>query len=143
MGWDMNCVVEALNRKTEKWDFFAASMSHRNTEMFFRIAGFGSYEGEIEPIDDCRGSPVDTSDPTDTWSDYNEDWSSTWLDRTELESLNQWLKERYNLGAGFKNCLWQALDLKYLSALFNLEGDWAEASATRYKDLRVLFYFSH
>ena len=58
MGCDMYCAVEALNKKTRKWECFGISTADRNYSLFSRIADVRNSEKEdtyIEPIDTPRG----------------------------------------------------------------------------------------
>jgi hypothetical protein len=141
MGWDMYCVVEALNKKTKNWECFGVSTGECNYTLFSRIADVCNSEDEktyIEPIDDPRGWPVDVSGPADAWyHTENVCLSATWLNRAELESLDKWLQEEK------QSPLWELLSFKHLSSLFNLRGSWKKAAFTRFSDLRVLFFFSN
>jgi len=139
MGCDMRCVVEARNKKTGNWECFGVSTAVRLYTLFSRIADVRNSEEEdtyIEPIDNPRGWPGDASNPAEAWYTGDLYHSATWLGRTELESLNKWVKEQ--LGEE----LWKLLRFDNLLYFFNLEGSWAKGAFTRYNDLRVLFFFS-
>ena len=41
MGCDMYCAVEALNKKTGKWECFGISTACRDYSLFLRMAGKG------------------------------------------------------------------------------------------------------
>jgi len=141
MGCDMNCVVEALNKKTGNWDCFGVSTGVRNYTLFSRIADVRNSEDEatyIEPIDSPRGWPADVSGPANAWRDTEPlCFSETWLNRVELESLEKWMQER---GQG---TLWESLGFDHLSFFFKMNGSWNKAAFIRYSDLRVLFFFDN
>ena len=89
-------------------------------------------------IDDPRGWPGDVSDPAEAWLNINSIYhSATWLGRSELESLDKWVREE------LKETLWKLLELGHLSYIFNFERGWHKAAFKRYSDLRVLFYFDN
>ncbi|MCL2008321.1 MAG: hypothetical protein FWG77_09575 [Treponema sp.] len=142
MGTDMHCIIEALNKKTGKWDCFGVSTANRYYRMFSRIADVRNSESEetyIEPIDGPRGWPADVSDPAESWSKYYDlPFSQTWLNRAELEALNRWECEDNEKGN-----LWEFLGFGHLSYFFSLEGSWAKAAFVKYSDLRVLFFFDN
>jgi hypothetical protein len=141
MGCDMHCVVEVLNKKTRNWECFGVSTGDRNYSLFSRIADVRNSEKEdtyIEPIDVPRGWPGDVSSPAEAWHDmFSFTHSATWLNRTELESLDKWVQ-----GQGWKS-LWKILGFDHLSYLFSLGNSWKKAAFTRYSDLRVLFFFDN
>jgi len=140
MGCDMYCAMEALSKKTKTWECFGVSRPFRDYSLFSKIADVRNSEKEetyIEPIDEPRGWPGDTTGPSEAWLSYSGLYhSSTWLNRGELVTLDKWLKERGSKG------LWEKLDFGKLTNLFNLEEGWAKAAFTRYCDIRVLFFFT-
>ena len=141
MGCDMYCVVEALNKKSAKWDCFGVSRANRCYMMFSKIADVRNSEKEneyIEPIVEPRGWPADASDSAETWYNDNElCFSHTWLNRKELEALDEWLQKN-------EICpLWEMLGFEHLQFLFCMEGGWKKAAFTRYSDLRVVFFFTN
>jgi len=144
MGCDMNCVVEAHNKKTGNWECFGVSTADRNYTLFSRIADVRNSEDEatyIEPIASPRGWPFDVSGPAEAWRDTEPlHYFDTWLNRAELESLDKWLQEKEQREEG---TLWRSLGFGHLSFFFNLNESWCKAAFTRYDDLRVLFFFDN
>jgi len=140
MGYNMHCALEALNKKTEKWECFEISSAERHYSLFSRIADVCNSEKEedyIDPIDTPRGWPGDFSNPAETWRDCFElAFFDTWLSRKELEDLDKWLREN-----NYEERLSKLLNLKQLSLLFDMESGWKKAAFSKYKDLRVLFFF--
>ena len=140
MGCDMYCAVEALNKKTGKWECFGISSANRDYSLFSRIADVRNSEKEdtyIEPIDTPRGLPLgDVSGPAKAWYDHIElPHSNTWLGRSELESLDRWLIDNE------QGNLWERLGFPDLLYFFDFTNGWKKAAFTRYCDLRVLFFF--
>jgi hypothetical protein len=135
MGYDMHCVVEARNKKTEKWECFGVSIANRNSTLFSRIADVNNSEDEttyIEPIDAPRGWPADASDSAYAWRDNSSlPHYDTWLGRAELEDLQKC----------YQGNLWKELGFGHLTHFFNLEESWHKGAFKHFNDLRVLFFF--
>ena len=140
MGYDMYCAVEAFDKKTKRWECFSVSHGERISPLFAKIADICNSEDEdtyIEPIAANRGLPSEITGPAEAWYDYVDFCcSATWLDRTELITLNKWTLEHLN------EDLWSLLGLRHLTCFFDFKNGWNKAAFTRYSNLRVLFFFN-